>query len=120
MVDAQYANLSSKIFFMWGSLCIISVVFAYFLVPETKGLSLEQVDRMMEEVVRSTPSNAPMRSMTSSICATEEVVATAIRSASPLTECSMARDNRRAAAGGGASDDPKKGDVIDAEFEETN
>lgn len=35
---------------MWGSLCIISVLFAYFLVPETKGLSLEQVDRMLEEV----------------------------------------------------------------------
>lgn len=50
LVDAQYANLSSKIFFMWGSLCIISVIFAYFLVPETKGLSLEQVDRMLEEV----------------------------------------------------------------------
>ena len=46
LVDKQYANLSSKIFFMWGSLCIISVAFAYFLVPETKGLSLEQVDRM--------------------------------------------------------------------------
>ena len=25
-------------------------MFAYFLVPETKGLSLEQVDRMLEEV----------------------------------------------------------------------
>jgi hypothetical protein len=50
LVDKQYANLSSKIFFMWGSLCIISVAFAYFLVPETKGLSLEQVDRMLEEV----------------------------------------------------------------------
>ncbi len=35
---------------MWGSLCIISVLFAYFLVPETKGLSLEQVDKMLEEV----------------------------------------------------------------------
>ena len=50
LVDKQYANLSSKIFFMWGSLCIVSVLFAYFLVPETKGLSLEQVDRMLEEV----------------------------------------------------------------------
>jgi len=50
LVDKQYANLSSKIFFMWGSLCVISVLFAYFLVPETKGLSLEQVDRMLEEV----------------------------------------------------------------------
>ncbi|TVY16562.1 High-affinity glucose transporter SNF3 [Lachnellula arida] len=51
LVDKQYANLSSKIFFMWGSLCVISVLFAYFLVPETKGLSLEQVDRMLEEVI---------------------------------------------------------------------
>jgi hypothetical protein len=55
LVGEKYANLSSKIFFMWGSLCIISVLFAYFLVPETKGLSLEQVDRMMEEV---TPRNS--------------------------------------------------------------
>jgi hypothetical protein len=28
----------------------ISVAFAFFFVPETKGLSLEQVDRMLEEV----------------------------------------------------------------------
>src|ERR1035438_2133042 len=52
LADKQYANLSSKIFFMWGSLCIISVLFAFFLVPETKGLSLEQIDRMLEEVDR--------------------------------------------------------------------
>ncbi|MCJ1338022.1 hypothetical protein MMC09_003306 [Bachmanniomyces sp. S44760] len=44
------ANLGAKVFFMWGGLCIISLSFAYFLVPETKGLSLEQVDKMMEEV----------------------------------------------------------------------
>ncbi|MCJ1410144.1 hypothetical protein MMC19_004229 [Ptychographa xylographoides] len=43
------ANLGAKVFFLWGSLCCISLTFAYFLVPETKGLSLEQVDRMMEE-----------------------------------------------------------------------
>ena len=29
---------------------MVSVIFAYFIVPETKGLSLEQVDRMLEEV----------------------------------------------------------------------
>jgi hypothetical protein len=43
------ANLGSNIFFMWGGLCCVSLAFAYFLVPETKGLSLEQVDKMMEE-----------------------------------------------------------------------
>jgi hypothetical protein len=34
------------------STCGLCVIYAYFLVPETKGLSLEQVDRMFEE---STP-----------------------------------------------------------------
>lgn len=43
------ANLGSNIFFMWGGLCCVSLAFAYFLVPETKGLSLEQVDKMLEE-----------------------------------------------------------------------
>ena len=43
------ANLGAKVFFLWGSLCCISLTFAYFLVPETKGLSLEQVDKMLEE-----------------------------------------------------------------------
>ncbi|PQE11145.1 high affinity glucose transporter RGT2 protein [Rutstroemia sp. NJR-2017a BVV2] len=48
------ANLGAKIFFMWGSLCIISFSFAYFFVPETKGLSLEQVDKMLEETTPRT------------------------------------------------------------------
>ena len=43
------ANLGAKVFFLWGSLCCLSLAFAYFFVPETKGLSLEQVDKMMEE-----------------------------------------------------------------------
>jgi sugar porter (SP) family MFS transporter len=43
------ANLGSNIFFMWGGLCCVSLTFVYFLVPETKGLSLEQVDKMLEE-----------------------------------------------------------------------
>ncbi|KFY74381.1 hypothetical protein V499_05580 [Pseudogymnoascus sp. VKM F-103] len=43
------ANLGAKVFFLWGALCCVSFTFAYFLVPETKGLSLEQVDKMLEE-----------------------------------------------------------------------
>lgn len=29
--------------------CGLCIVYAYYLVPETKGLTLEQVDRMFEE-----------------------------------------------------------------------
>lgn len=43
------ADLGAKVFFIWGSLCGLSLIFAIFLVPEMKGLSLEQVDKMMEE-----------------------------------------------------------------------
>ncbi|TEY62379.1 hypothetical protein BOTCAL_0163g00220 [Botryotinia calthae] len=49
------ADLGAKVFFLWGSLCTCCFVYAYFLVPETKGLSLEQVDRMLEE---TTPRNS--------------------------------------------------------------
>jgi len=48
------ANLGAKIFFMWGSLCILTLVFGYFFIPEMKGLSLEQVDRMLEETTPRT------------------------------------------------------------------
>ncbi|KAB8269052.1 general substrate transporter [Aspergillus minisclerotigenes] len=42
-------NLGPKVFFFWGSLCLLGALFAYFLVPEMKGLSLEQVDLMLAE-----------------------------------------------------------------------
>ncbi|KXX74782.1 putative glucose transporter rco-3 [Madurella mycetomatis] len=43
------ANLGPRVFFIWGSLCVLSLLFAYFLVPEMRGLTLEQIDSMMEE-----------------------------------------------------------------------
>lgn len=43
------ADLGPRVFFIWGSLCVLSLLFAYFLVPEMKGLTLEQIDTMMEE-----------------------------------------------------------------------
>ncbi|KAG4433558.1 hypothetical protein IFR05_010954 [Cadophora sp. M221] len=52
MVGKEHGNLKSSVFFIWGGLCTAAFVYSYLLVPETKGLSLEQVDRMMEE---STP-----------------------------------------------------------------
>jgi hypothetical protein len=56
MVDADEGNLRSKVFFVWGSTCVFCFLFAYFFVPETKGLSLEQVDRMLEETTARTSS----------------------------------------------------------------
>ncbi|KAF3763601.1 putative MFS monosaccharide transporter [Cryphonectria parasitica EP155] len=52
--DKGDANMKSSVFFVWGALCLSSFVYAYFLIPETKGLSLEQVDRMMEETTPRT------------------------------------------------------------------
>jgi hypothetical protein len=54
MVGTDQGNLKSSVFFVWGGLCTCAFVYAYFLVPETKGLSLEQVDKMMEETTPRT------------------------------------------------------------------
>jgi len=45
------AGLQSKVFFIWGSTCAACFVFTYFFIPETKGLSLEQIDEMYQEVM---------------------------------------------------------------------
>ncbi|KAH7175329.1 general substrate transporter [Dactylonectria macrodidyma] len=52
MVGVDKGNMKSSVFFVWGGLCTCAFIYSYFLVPETKGLTLEQVDKMMEE---STP-----------------------------------------------------------------
>ncbi|KAK2685876.1 hypothetical protein QWA68_015078 [Fusarium oxysporum] len=45
-----YANLQSKIFFVWFGACFLCIAFVYFFIYETKGLSLEEVDLLYEEV----------------------------------------------------------------------
>ncbi|OAA35835.1 Sugar/inositol transporter [Beauveria brongniartii RCEF 3172] len=66
MVGSDRGNLKSKVFFIWGGLCTCALVYTYFLVPETKGLSLEQVDKMMEE---STPRTSAKWKPTSTFAA---------------------------------------------------
>lgn len=48
MVDSGPGNadLGVKVFFIWGVTCICGGIFVFFCVPETKGLSLEEVDDM--------------------------------------------------------------------------
>jgi len=45
-----YANLESKVFFIWGAFCAISFVFVWLMVYETSKISLEQIDEMYERV----------------------------------------------------------------------
>jgi len=49
MVGTDKGNLQSSVFFVWGGLCTCAFVYSLLLVPETKGLSLEQVDQMLSE-----------------------------------------------------------------------
>jgi SP family sugar:H+ symporter-like MFS transporter len=44
------ANLQAKVFFVWGGFCFICIAFVYFMIYETKGLSLEQVDELYSKV----------------------------------------------------------------------
>jgi len=54
MVNQDRGDLKSSVFFIWGGLCTAAFVYAYLLIPETKGLTLEQVDKMMEETTPRT------------------------------------------------------------------
>ncbi|EXJ54222.1 hypothetical protein A1O7_09559 [Cladophialophora yegresii CBS 114405] len=49
MVNEDRGNLKSSVFFIWGGLCTCAFIYSVLLVPETKGLTLEQIDKMMEE-----------------------------------------------------------------------
>lgn len=43
--------LSSKTGFVFGSVSVLSILFIYFCVPECRGKTLEQIDRMFQEGV---------------------------------------------------------------------
>ncbi|KIM44669.1 hypothetical protein M413DRAFT_34130, partial [Hebeloma cylindrosporum] len=46
--QAGSAGLESKVFFIWGSTCFCCIIFTFLCIPETKGLSLEQIDLMYQ------------------------------------------------------------------------
>jgi len=50
------ANLQAKIFFIWFGCCFICFGFVWFFIYETKGLTLEEVDAMYEEVSKASHS----------------------------------------------------------------
>lgn len=51
------ANLQAKVFFVWGGFCFICIAFVWFMIYETKGLSLEQVDELYGKVSKAWQSN---------------------------------------------------------------
>lgn len=46
LLNAPYANLGAKVGFIYGSLTAVSVLVSYFMIPEMKGRSLEEVDQL--------------------------------------------------------------------------
>lgn len=47
------AGLGAKVFFIWGTCCLIAIVFVWAMIYETKGLSLEQVDELYSKVSKA-------------------------------------------------------------------
>jgi hypothetical protein len=44
----MFAKMDYGVYFFFSSLMILSIVFVYFLVPETKGIPLESMDLLFE------------------------------------------------------------------------
>lgn len=51
LLYAPYAALGSRVGFIFGAITVCALVFTFFCVPECKGRTLEQVDRMFIEGV---------------------------------------------------------------------
>ena len=54
LLDEPYAGLGPKVGFIFGGLTAISVLFAFFFIPECKGKSLEEIDVLFN-------NNVPVR-----------------------------------------------------------
>ncbi|KAL1610692.1 hypothetical protein SLS60_002362 [Paraconiothyrium brasiliense] len=51
LINAKYANLQSKVGFIFGSFALLCFVFTYFCIPECSGKTLEQVDYLFHNGV---------------------------------------------------------------------
>lgn len=48
LLNAPYANLQSKVGFIFGSLAFCAVIFVYFCIPECSGRSFQEIDNLFE------------------------------------------------------------------------
>jgi sugar porter (SP) family MFS transporter len=51
--SAGSPDLGSRVFFVWGAFCTLSILFVYAMVYETSKISLEQIDEMYERIDRA-------------------------------------------------------------------
>ncbi|KEF58701.1 uncharacterized protein A1O9_06627 [Exophiala aquamarina CBS 119918] len=58
LLNAPYANLGSKVGFIFGSVAAVSLVFAYLSVPDCAGRSLEDIDWLFENHIPATKFRA--------------------------------------------------------------
>lgn len=45
----MFAKMDYGVYFFFSSLMLLSIVFVYFLIPETKGIPLESMDILFEQ-----------------------------------------------------------------------
>lgn len=48
-----YADMGTRVFYVWGGFCVIAALFAWGFVYETSRISLEQIDEMYERINRA-------------------------------------------------------------------
>jgi len=53
MINPDQANMRGKLGFFFGGLSCISLVWAFFRIPETKGRTYEELDIMFERGVKT-------------------------------------------------------------------
>ncbi|KAK3309935.1 general substrate transporter [Chaetomium strumarium] len=56
--SAGSVGLGSRVFFLWGAFCMLSIAFVWCMVYETSKISLEQIDEMYERVGQAWHSRA--------------------------------------------------------------
>lgn len=59
LVGEENANLKAKVFFIFGATGFLSALFAYVFIYETKGQSLESIDRMCADPRARDPRHSP-------------------------------------------------------------
>ncbi|CAF1459277.1 unnamed protein product [Adineta ricciae] len=64
LIDADKGNLGTDVFFIWGTTCLGCVLFGFFCVWETSGLSLEKINYLIRNSspITSVELNQRMRS----------------------------------------------------------